>query len=73
MGEIPSFSSRSVKRWFAFALLASASVRLFGEGPKHLLPKPRLPLLSKCLLLPPFQNAGPFPLSRSQLSRRQTF
>ena len=31
MGEIPSLPFLSVKRWFAFAILASASVRLFGE------------------------------------------
>ena len=32
MGEIPSLPFFNVKRWFAFAILASASVRLFGEA-----------------------------------------
>ncbi len=31
MGEIPSLPFLSMRRWFAFAILASASVRLFGE------------------------------------------
>ena len=34
MGEIPSLPTFRVKRWFAFAILASASIRMFGEVPQ---------------------------------------